>query len=146
MAAKIFVDTSGWYALIDRNDHWHKSALVELQRTVKARVPLVTSDYVVDESCTLAMARAGPQAATNLLDLLHQTKLLEWEWIGADRFDRAENLFRKRAGDGFSFTDCTSFVLMRELRLQSALTSDAHFNSAGFHALLAKRPPGRKTR
>ena len=34
-----------------------------------------------------------------------------------------------------SFTDCTSFVVMRELRLQEALTTDRHFMQMGFHAV-----------
>ena len=31
-----------------------------------------------------------------------------------------------------AFTDCTSFVLMRELKLREALTTDRHFLQAGF--------------
>ena len=34
--------------------------------------------------------------------------------------------------DVFSFTDCTSFVVMRELRLREALTTDHHFAQMGF--------------
>ena len=36
----------------------------------------------------------------------------------------------------WSFTDCLSFVVMRALRLQAALTSDVHFEQAGFRVLL----------
>lgn len=32
----------------------------------------------------------------------------------------------------FSFTDCASFVVMKERRLRKALTSDRHFKQAGF--------------
>jgi predicted nucleic acid-binding protein len=32
----------------------------------------------------------------------------------------------------FSFTDCTSFVIMKERRIRLALTSDKHFIQAGF--------------
>ena len=39
--------------------------------------------------------------------------------------------FRYRDKD-FSFTDCTSFILMRELKLREALTTDHHFVQAGF--------------
>ncbi len=138
MGRSVFVDTSGWYALIDRNDALHKKARTTLQALVEKRVPLTTTDYVVDEACTLAMARAGALAATRLLDMLHQTSLLRWEWIGAERFERAESLFRKRCDEGWSFTDCASFALMRELRMEQALTSDSHFTAAGFKALLTR--------
>jgi predicted nucleic acid-binding protein len=32
-------------------------------------------------------------------------------------------------------TDCTSFVVMKELRLKDALTTDRHFRQMGFHTL-----------
>jgi predicted nucleic acid-binding protein len=130
------VDTSGWYALIDRNDAGHAQSRVAVDRLLAKGRILVTTDYIVDESATLTKARAGPHAAGRLLDLLRSSRLLEWEWIGAERFDRAEALFRKHRDQGFSFTDCTSFALMRELRLTEALTADAHFTTAGFRALL----------
>jgi len=44
-------------------------------------------------------------------------------------------MFRHRDKD-YSFTDCTSFVVMKELRLKDALTTDRHFRQAGFHILL----------
>lgn len=137
MGRRVFVDTSGWYALMDRRDAWHDRARLEVQRLLGRRVTLVTSDYVVDESCTLTMSRAGLAAAARLLDLLHDTQALEWEWMGADRFARAEALFRKHRDHGYSFTDCASFALMRELRIEAALTSDEHFRAAGFQPLLA---------
>jgi predicted nucleic acid-binding protein len=34
-----------------------------------------------------------------------------------------------------SFTDCTSFVLMRTLGLQAAFTFDRHFKRAGFKTI-----------
>ncbi|MCL4181260.1 MAG: hypothetical protein KJ072_26400 [Verrucomicrobia bacterium] len=37
---------------------------------------------------------------------------------------------------GYSFTDCTRFVVMRELPLRDALTADHHFVEAGFRGLL----------
>ncbi|MFA7234316.1 MAG: hypothetical protein WC076_09405 [Terrimicrobiaceae bacterium] len=35
----------------------------------------------------------------------------------------------------FSFTDCTSFAVMRRLGLVEAATSDSHFQAAGFRPL-----------
>jgi predicted nucleic acid-binding protein len=144
MARRVFVDTSGWYALLDRNDALHGKAVAQLSQMLRSRAPLVTSDYVVDETLTLTKARAGSFAAQKLLDLLQQTRLLEWEWIGTERFARAETLFRKRSDQDWSFTDCTSFTLMKELRIESAITSDAHFQGAGYNALLAAPRRGTK--
>jgi hypothetical protein len=41
-------------------------------------------------------------------------------------------LFFRYGDKDFSFTDCTSFILMRELKLREALTTDRHFLQAGF--------------
>ena len=138
MVPGTFVDTSGWYALIDRRDQWHATARAEVDSLVATGVRLVTTDYVVDEACTLAKARAGAHAAVRLLDLLRRTQGVSWEWVGSDRFWRAEALFRKHRDQGYSFTDCTSFAVMRETRLQRALTSDEHFRVAGFHPVLVR--------
>ncbi len=42
-----------------------------------------------------------------------------------------------RAGRLIVTTDCTSFIVMKEERLQEALTTDAHFVQAGFKTLVA---------
>jgi predicted nucleic acid-binding protein len=47
---------------------------------------LVTTDYVVDETCTLLKARLGSVGAARLLDLLGGTAALNWQWIGPERF------------------------------------------------------------
>lgn len=95
----------------------------------------MTTDYVIDESCTLAKVRSGSKMAIRLLDLLQETGAVEVEWVGAERFDRAEGHFRKHHDQGFSFTDCTSFVVMRERRIHQVVTADDHFRIAGFRVL-----------
>ena len=135
MARDAFIDTAGWYALIDRRDSTHATTRETVEQLIHEGARLVSTDYVIDESCTLAKVRAGSRAALQLLDLVNGTAALDIEWIGADRFDRAEALFRKYRDQAFSFTDCTSFVVMRELRIEQALTTDRHFAQMGFQAL-----------
>jgi len=51
-----------------------------------------------------------------------------------------QSMTRRCTGDkDFSFTDCTSFVLMREMRLTQALTTDSHFRQMGFQVVPAAR-------
>lgn len=142
MARSVFVDTSAWYALINRRDAYHARARAVLDSITREHTRLVTTDYVIDEACTLTKLRAGAEAAGRLLQLLDATELVEWEWIGAERFKRARALFLAQRDQGFSFTDCTSFVVMREERIGEALTADKHFEIAGFRALLTA---GRRT-
>lgn len=132
MARNLFVDTSGWYALIDRRDADHQRFSDLVQRHVGDGGRLVSTDYVLDESFTLARARSGSRAALGLMDLVEETSALDLEWIGSERFERAGRLFRQYEDQTFSFTDCTSFAVMRELRLTEALTKDEHFRIAGF--------------
>ncbi|MBI4546012.1 MAG: type II toxin-antitoxin system VapC family toxin [Gemmatimonadetes bacterium] len=105
------------------------------------RAQLVSTDYVIDESCTLAKARSGSVAAIRLLDLLDRTAALDLEWIGAERFDRAKALLRKYHDQAFSFTDCTSFAVMREPRMTEVITTDDHFRIMGFRPLPDRSRP-----
>lgn len=52
------------------------------------------------------------------------------------QFGRAYDRYRARLDQGWSLTDCASFVLMQERGLLEALAHDKHFEQAGFKALL----------
>jgi predicted nucleic acid-binding protein len=132
----VFADSAFLYALVDRRDSSHRRAVERLRSLVLGQRPLISTDYVVAEALTLAKSRAGSLAALRLMDRLDATVLVGIEWIGPDRFAAAKTFFRKHSDHDYSFTDCTSFVVMRELNLTDALTTDAHFVQAGFRALL----------
>ncbi len=59
----VFVDTSGWLALVLRNDQYHQSATAYYQLLRSNKMPLVTSDYVLDETLTRLRYDAGLQTA-----------------------------------------------------------------------------------
>jgi len=136
MSRSAFVDTSGWYALIDRRDPAHRKAASTVRRLLEGGTRLLTTDYVVDEACTLTRMRAGPIGAERLLELLAATSALDMEWIGPDRFEAAKAMFRKHRDQGYSFTDCTSFVVMEERKITEVLTTDRHFAVRGFQPVL----------
>jgi hypothetical protein len=129
-------DTSALYAFVDKNDANHIAAREAVARILNAGRRIVATDYLIAESVNLANARGGAAVALRVLDLVEQSAGIRVEWIGVDRFEAAKAFFRKYTDHRYSFTDCTSFVLMRELRLTEALTTDHHFVEAGFRALL----------
>jgi uncharacterized protein len=133
---EVFVDTSGLYALVDKKDAYHPAARTVVERVLRGGRRLVATDYVLAEAVNLVNARAGSRVAVRVLDLIEQSAGIRIEWIGTSRFDLTKAFVRKHADHEYSFTDCTSFVVMRELKLSQALTTDKHFSQAGFEALL----------
>ena len=99
----------------------------------------MVTDYVVAETMTLARARSGAHVAVRVLDLVEQSAGIRIEFIVPPRFETTKRFFRKHVDHTYSFTDCSSFVVMQELRLTQALTTDGHFPEAGFEALLPVR-------
>ena len=136
MAREVFLDSSGLYALADRQDPSHAAAKQRVHRLASGGIRLILTDYILDESITLARARAGVMGALKLLQIVEQSNAITLAWVGEERFDLAKAFFRKHADHDYSFTDCTSFVVMRELKLKGALTTDRHFAEAGFQPLL----------
>jgi uncharacterized protein len=133
---EVFVDTSGFYALVDRKDAHHPAARTIVEDLLRGGRRLIATDYVLAETVNLANARSGTRVAVRVLDLIEQSAGIRIEWIGTSRFDSTKAFFRKHSDHHYSFTDCTSFVVMRELKLSQALTTDHHFSQAGFDALL----------
>jgi len=93
---------------------------------------LITTDYVADETLTLLRLRLGLDAASAWWRQVDGSSRLRWEAISPARADKAREWFFRHRDKEYSFTDCTSFVVMRELRLREALTTDHHFTQAGF--------------
>ncbi|MCE0483422.1 MAG: type II toxin-antitoxin system VapC family toxin [Methylacidiphilales bacterium] len=134
---EVFVDTSALYAFVNSRDEHHTRAAQVVTKAVKAGRSLVVSDYVITEAVNLAQVRGGKFVSSRVLDLLDQSVAIRVEWISPERFELARAFFRKHADHGYSFTDCTSFILMRELHIQEVLTTDRHFTEAGFRSLLS---------
>jgi uncharacterized protein len=133
----LFVDTAGWVACADSVDLAHRRATAARDQWLHEGGVLVTTDYVVDETLTLLRFRLGMAEAEAWWHQVDDSPRLRWEYISLERTDKARDLFFRYVDKEFSFTDCTSFVVMRELRLRDALTTDHHFAQAGFLTLPA---------
>lgn len=124
-----FVDTSAWFAFVNRRDPDH-AAVAAAFRTPKLR--LVTSNFVLDETLTLSRMRLGHPVALRVGTILRDPGAVDLIRLTPADEDEAWALFGHRADQTCSFTDCTSFVLMRRLGLDTALTLDDDFRHEGF--------------
>lgn len=135
----VFVDTAGWMACADAADPAHVRSCVARDSALEVGQMLVTTDFVVDETLTLIRLRLGLAAAKAWWGQIDGSPRLRWERVDDRRFERARGLFFQYRDKAFSFTDCISFAIMRELRLTHAMTTDSHFRQMGFQMLPASR-------
>ena len=131
----LFVDTGGWMACADAADPAHVRAAAARDVALETGVSLVTTDFVVDEMLTLLRLRLGLAAAEAWWRQVDGSSRLRWERISVERFDKARQLFFRYRDKRFSFTDCTSFVVMQELKISRALATDRHFRQMGFQTV-----------
>ena len=124
----IFVDTGAWFAVAVRDDADHDSAMQWLRVN---RDPLVTTDYILAETVTLLRMRdktiRGHRLASRVATSLLRGEAALLEKVTEDDLERALAVFRTYRDHLFSFVDCTSFVVMERLRIQSAFAFDRHF-------------------
>jgi uncharacterized protein len=135
----VFVDTGGWMACADRSDPAHVACTAARDATLESGRLLITTDFVVEETLTLIRFRLGLAAANTWWRQIDGSARLRWERVENDRFERARNFFFQYRDKDLSFTDCTSFAVMRELRLTTVITTDRHFRQVGFDVLPASR-------
>ncbi len=128
----VFVDTSAFLAIENHRDTRHEEALTLRERLVGVGRSLMTSDYVLDESYTIIRQRAGHRIAVGFGEGIRASRLVRIEFLQVETLEQAWAIFKRFADKDFSFTDCTSFALMRRLGLREALAFDGHFLQAGF--------------
>ena len=129
---RLFVDTSAWLALDDENDQYHEKAVAKSSEIKRLRIELITSEYIIVESVTLIRYRVSHKAAIIFGDSLLSSRIVKILNVTNEDRLKAWEMFKKYDDKDLSFTDCTSFISMRNLRLQKAFAFDDHFKQIGF--------------
>jgi predicted nucleic acid-binding protein len=129
----VFADTSYYLALVNRSDPRHERT-VDLAENLLGRV-FVTQYILIELGSALSH---GPDRLVflDLLEDLHRDDSITIIPANEALFQQGVGLFAARPDKDWSLVDCISFVVMKQRRLQEALTTDRHFVQAGFHALL----------
>ena len=97
---------------------------------------LVTTNFVLDENYTRLRSKIQHSAILRFKDSIRKSRQLSVVRITKTLEDQAWEIFARYDDKDFSFTDCTSFAVMRQLGITTALTFDDHFEQFGFTRVL----------
>jgi len=125
----VFADTSGFYAALDTRDAFHAEAKQLFHRAEVEKWRVVTTNYIVHETWSLAQSRLGGSAVEAWLDIL--LPLCEVEFVDPGLHEAGAARRRQHHLRQLSLTDCVSFELMSRLGLNEAIAQDKHFASEG---------------
>jgi predicted nucleic acid-binding protein len=139
LPARVFCDTSYFYACADSEDASHRDALTLANEGLRRRTQLWTTWDVVSETVTLLRYRHSWGAAIRFLDDV-KPRLHLADYGPAVRVE-AEELFRRHGRSRrLSFCDAISFVVVRKVLDDVAcLTFDDDFRRLGLHVIAVSR-------
>ena len=124
----IFVDTGAWFAIFVPDDPDHTAARAWLDTNPQ---PLLTTDYIIDETLTLLTARGQRPRAIQAGVRLFSEELATVHFVSGTDIASAWDVFRGFTDKNWSFTDCTSKVVMGALGITTAFSFDQHFRQFG---------------
>ena len=139
--ANIFADTSGWAELLDPTQQYHTMATNLFQEVQRQRRKLVTTNYIITELVAL-LTRPLRHSRLKIIEFIQDLKLsahVEIIHIDPTLDTQAWQLLTERPDKTWSLVDCSSFVVMQQRNIIAALTTDHHFEQAGFVSLLSHR-------
>ena len=129
----IFVDTGAWFASVVPWDDDHAAVTAWLRHNTE---PLLTTDYVVDETLTLVRVRGEPARALALGHHFFAGAVAQVHFLTPDELLAAWDVFRRFSDKEWSFTDCTSKVVIEGAGIPVALALDQHFHQFGSVAVV----------
>jgi predicted nucleic acid-binding protein len=133
---RFFLDTAYAIALSAVTDQYHQKAELLSRQIETETIPLITTRAVILEIGNALAKLCYRAAAIKLLDSLEEDTNVEIIPLSEELYSQAMELYRQRPDKEWGITDCISFVVMQDYGVIDALTTDEHFNQAGFKALL----------
>jgi len=131
----VLVDTSAWIALFLDDDEWHGAATTVFEALKRDGRLLVTTSDIFDETATALRRWSGHKAAVRVGRQLRLSRLTQIVSVTDPARERAWTRFEKTADPPVSLTDCTSMVVMDDLKVREVFTFDDDFRRAGYQPL-----------
>ncbi|MCZ7380008.1 MAG: PIN domain-containing protein [Candidatus Methanoperedens sp.] len=134
----LFVDTSAFLALVNEKDDNHLAATTFLEEIKNGKVKIkkiITSDYIIDETLTRIRYTVGHKEAVEWGQDIIASNVVEKVEMGRELFEPAWELFKTYDDKKLSFTDCTSFAIMKTRGIDKVFSFDDDFERVGFKLL-----------
>jgi hypothetical protein len=132
----VFLDTSGLIAAANTDDEWHSSVLSVWQGLIAGDYELITTTLVLIELGDGLSRVHLRRLAIELYDRIRISNEIHVVQVTAEIETLAWQMFRQHSDKEWSVTDCASFAVMRQRAIRLALTTDRHFDQAGFERLV----------
>ena len=129
----IFIDTSGFIAMLDADDAFHAMAAKTWTDILTSQEALVTTNYVLVETCALVQHRLGTQAVKLFQEDV--VPVLSIHWIDKTMHYAAISVMLSTRRKKLSLVDCVSFAAMRFLGITTVFTFDKHFKEQEFNCI-----------
>lgn len=128
---RIFIDTGAFIALTDADDENHKASRNFYKDAAETGIKFVTTNFVICETINYLRSRLSHRVAVIFRENLKKSGRFEIIAINPPIEEAAFSIFKQYADKDFSFTDCTSFSIMRSLKINKAFAFDKHFEQYG---------------
>lgn len=131
----LFADASFFIAYHNSKDVNHRASRALIRGFEEHPVLLVTTDYIFDEVMTVLLVRGNKDIAIQAGKAMLEDANIEIMRIDEELFNEAWEMFQSFKDKEWSFTDCTSYVLMKKLNIETGISFDRHFKQFGFRVI-----------
>ncbi len=125
----IFIDTSAFLAVLDKDDSNHAKAAPFWEQVVSRGDLLLCHNYILVETSALVLRRLGTEAVRVFEQDI--VPILRLVWVTEDIHFAAVSALLAASRRSLSLVDCTSFEVMRRTGVRTAFAFDRHFAAAG---------------
>jgi uncharacterized protein len=132
----VFIDTSGWLAIVNSTDFLHTRASNIYQDLLKTNYRFVSHEAILLELGNSLSYIKTRKLAVNLDESIRNSKRIELVPISSELIEAGWKLYAERLDKNWGIVDCISFIVMEKFGITEALTADKHFEQAGFVKLL----------
>lgn len=122
-----FIDSGVWIASFNKRDEHHEQGKAIIQAVTQKRLRnSIISDYIFDEVVTYIRKKIGSVESVETANSLLDSPNVKLVFIDDTIFQASYHIFQKY--EMLSFTDATTIVIMKNLKMKDLFSFDAGFD------------------